>query len=157
MKKQGKKALVLFFTKTGHTRRAAEEVAAGLESAGISTTVKGFAETDPDEIKGFNLLAVGSPTHAGKPARKVRGFMKSLPKKSLKGKRVAAFTSYGGMRGQHTIKVFKKLLKKKGARSIVPGVAVKAGAPLSLWRGPDIGEEDLARLSDLGKALAGKK
>ncbi len=156
MKKRGKNALVLFFSKTGHTKRAAEEVAAGLESAGISATVKGFADTDPEEVKGFSVVAVGSPTHGGKPARKVRGFMKGLPKKSLKGKRVAAFTSYGGARGNHTIKVFKKMLKKKGAKHIVPGVAVKAGAPLSLWKGPDIGEEDLGKLEALGKALAGK-
>ena len=157
MKKRGKNALVLFFSKTGHTERAAEEVAAGLESAGISATVKGFADTDPDELKQYSLLAVGSPTHVGKPAKKVRGFMKGLPKKSLKGKRVASFTSYGGSRGKHTIKVFKKLLKKKGAKDIVPGVAVKAGAPLSLWKGPDIREDDLGKLSALGRALAGKK
>lgn len=157
MKKRSKNALVLFFSKTGHTKRAAEEVAAGLESAGISATVKGFADTDPSELEQFSLLAMGSPTHGGKPAKKVRGFMKSLPKKSLKGKRVAAFTSYGRVRGNHTIRVFKKLLKKKGAKAIVPGVAVKAGSPLSLWKGPDIREEDLGRLSALGRALAGKK
>ncbi len=157
MKKHGKNALVLFFTKTGHTKRAAEEVAAGLESAGIRATVKGFADTDPSEIKDFSLLAVGSPTHGGKPAKKVRGFMKGLPKKSLKGKRVASFTSYGGAGGDHTIKVFKKMLKKKGAKDIVPGVAVKAGAFLSLWKGPDIHEDDLGKLEALGKTLAGKK
>jgi hypothetical protein len=36
------------------------------------------------------------------------------------------------------------------------GVAFKAGAPLSLWKGPEASEEDVLRLEELGRKLAKK-
>lgn len=152
-----KTALVTYFSKTGHTRQAAEDVARGLESAGVRAVVKSLGEVGKDELKGYHILAVGSPTRGGKPARVVKKFFKQMGKKELKGKTTAGFSAYAGMRGKHAVKGLRKLLKKHGSGKVVKGVAVKAGAPLSLWTGPDASEKDTARLVTLGRKLGGKR
>ncbi len=157
MFKRTKTALVTYVSKTGHTRQAAEDVAKGLRLAGAKTMVKQLSEVDKEELKSYRILAVGSPTHGGKPARAVRRYLKGLGKKELKGKTAAGFSAYAGMRGKNTVKVLRKQLRKKGARVVKPGVAVKAGAPLSLWKGPDASEQDVARLIELGRTLDRKR
>jgi flavodoxin len=151
-----KKALIIYFTKTGHTATAAEAVARGLEAGKVETTIKPLADVDPEELQDYSIIAVGSPTRGGKPARKVKKFLKGLPRKALKGKKAAAFSAYAGMRGKSTVRHLRKLLKKKKAKTPVKGVAVKAGAPLSLWKGPDPTEKSIARLEELGRTLAKK-
>jgi len=150
-----KKALVLYHTKTGHTADAAMAVARGLESRRVRTTVKRVGETSPGELVEYNILAVGSPTRGAKPARVVKRFLKGLDRKALKGKTATSFSSYAGFRGKATVRRLGRLLRRRKAR-VLRGVAVKAGAPLSLWKGPDIREEDVLRLEELGRRLARK-
>lgn len=156
MQGRRKKALVTYYSKTGHTASAAEAVARGLEAGRVRATVKPISEVDASEIADYRVFALGSPTHVGRPARKVRKFVRGLDKKALKGKTATAFSAYAGFRGKATLRHMKKLLKKKKARKIVPGVAVKAGVPLSLWKGPEASPEDVARLEELGRKLARK-
>lgn len=151
-----KKALVIYHTKTGHTAGAAEAVARGLDSAGVQATVKPVSEVDAGELAEYAIIAVGSPTRGGRPARVVKKFLRGLDKKALKGKTAACFTSYAGLRGRATLRHMRRLLKRRKARLAHRGVAVKAGAPLSLWKGPEASEEDVARLEELGKRLAKK-
>ncbi len=157
MFKRKKTALVTYFSKTGHTRQAADAVARGLESAGVKAVVKSLSEVGREEIGGYNILAVGSPTRGGNPARAVKRFLKGLDRKALKGMTAAGFSAYSGMRGKHTVKGLRRLLKKRGAGKVVKGVAVKAGVPFSLWTGPDASEKDVERLVSLGRRLGGKR
>lgn len=152
---KGKKALVLYHTKTGHTADAADAVARGLESRRVKATVKRISEAKPEELAYYSIIAVGSPTRGAKPARVVKRFLKGLDRKALKGKAAASFSSYAGFRGKATVRRLSRLLRKRKAK-VVRGVAVKAGAPLSLWKGPDIREKDILRLEELGRKLAKK-
>jgi flavorubredoxin len=156
MFRKKKKALVIYHTKTGHTESAAEAVARGLESRKIQARVKRVADVDPGELKDYSMIAVGSPTRAGKPARVVKKFLRGLDKKALKGKTTTTFSSYAGFRGKATLRRMKKLLKRRKAKKVLRGVAFKAGAPLSLWKGPDAADKDVVRLEELGKKLAKK-
>ncbi|MFW6113666.1 MAG: flavodoxin family protein [Actinomycetota bacterium] len=153
---RNKRALVVHYTKTGHTADAAEAVAKGLESGKVSPTIKPLSEVSGEDLADYPMIAVGSPTRGGRPARKVKKFLRGLDKKALKGKTVAAFTAYSAVRGKATLRRLKRLLKRRKAKKVVRGVAVKAGAPLSLWKGPDASEEDKVRLEELGKKLAKK-
>lgn len=150
-----KRALVLYHTKTGHTASAAEAVARGLESRKVETTIRGVSEIDPSELSDYAMIAVGSPTRGARPARVVKKFLRGLDRKALKGKTATTFSSYAGWRGKATLRRMKKLLKKRKAK-VLRGVAFKAGAPLSLWKGPEASEEDVVRLEELGKQLAKK-
>ncbi len=155
MLKRKKEALVIYHTKTGHTASAAEAVARGLESRRVRTTIKSVSEVDPSELAGYSMLAVGSPTRGGRPARVVKKFLRGLDRKALKGKTATTFSSYAAVRGKVTLRHMKRLLKRRKAK-VLPGVAFKAGAPLSLWKGPEASEKDVARLEELGRRLARK-
>lgn len=150
-----KQALVVYHSKTGHTAGAAEAVARGLESRKVKATVKRVSEVSPDEIRGYAMIAVGSPTRGSRPARAVRRFIRGLNRKALKGKTATTFSSYAAFGGRKTLRRMKRLLKRRKAR-VLPGVAFKAGAPLSLWKGPQASEKDVARLEELGRKLAKK-
>ena len=151
-----KNALVVYHTRTGHTGSAAEAIARGLESAKVTTTVKPLSKVKAEELEDYSMIAMGSPTHGGRPARPVRKFIRGLDKQALKGKSATTFTSYAQFRGKATLRSMKRLLKRKKAKVAPRGVAVKAGAPLSLWKGRDIKEKDLVRLEKLGRSLAKK-
>ncbi|MDY6795533.1 MAG: flavodoxin domain-containing protein [Actinomycetota bacterium] len=153
---KNKKGLVIYYTKTGHTGAAAEAVARGLESGKVAATVKPLSEVSKGDLADYPIIAVGSPTRGAKPARKVKKFLRGLDKKALKGKVATTFTAYSTLRGKATLRRMKRLLKRRKAKKIVRGVAVKAGAPLSLWKGPDASEEDVVKLEELGKKLAKK-
>lgn len=156
MFRRKKKALVMYYTKTGHTADAAEAIARGLESSRVEATVKPISDVDKEELVDYSMLALGSPTRGGRPARKVKKFMKGLDKKALKKKTATTFTSYSRFNGRGTLRRLKKLLKRRKAKKVVRGVKFKAGAPLSLWQGKDIRDEDIVRLEQLGEKLAKK-
>ncbi len=151
-----KKALVVYHTKTGHTAEAAEAVARGLEAGKVSVEVKPVSEVRPSDLENYSILAVGSPTRGARPARVVKRFIKGLDRKALKGKRATVFSAYAGFRGKATLRRLRRLLRRRGAKVVLRGVAVKAGAPLSLWKGPQASPEDVARLEKLGRDLARK-
>jgi flavorubredoxin len=151
-----KKALVVYHSKTGHTADAAEAVARGLEKGKVQASVKHVSEVNPAELADFSIIAVGSPTRGARPARVVKRFLRGLDKKALKGKTASTFSSYAGFRGKATLRRMKRLLKRRKAKKVLRGVAFKAGAPLSLWKGPDAGDKDVVRLEELGRKLAKK-
>ncbi|MDI6874548.1 flavodoxin family protein [Candidatus Solincola sp.] len=153
---KSKKALIIYHTKTGHTGEAAEAVARGLEAGKVTVTVKPVSEARPDELEEYSILAVGSPTRGARPARVVKKFIKGLDRKALKGKKATVFSAYAGFRGKATLRRLRRLLRRRGAKVVLRGVAVKAGAPLSLWKGPQVSPEDVARLEELGRSLARK-
>ena len=97
-------------------------------------------EVSPGEISDYSVIAVGSPTRGAKPARVVKKFLRGLDRKALKGKTATTFSSYAAFRGKATLRRMKRLLKRRKAK-VLPGVAFKAGAPLSLWKGPEAERE----------------
>jgi flavorubredoxin len=155
MFKKNKQALVLYHTKTGHTADAAEAVARGLESRKVKTTVKRISDVDPSKLSDYSMIAVGSPTRGARPARVVKRFLRGIDKKALKGKTATTFSSYSAFRGKATLRHMARPLKRRKAK-VLKGVAFKAGAPLSLWKGPEASEKDVVRLEELGRKLAKK-
>ena len=88
------KALVVYFSKFGNTKRIAEAVANGLRSMASVETME-LIQLTPADFQGIDLLVMGVPTHKMNLPQDVRPVLERLPKKSLKGIPVAAFdTSY---------------------------------------------------------------
>ncbi|MGQ9731762.1 MAG: flavodoxin family protein [Candidatus Zipacnadales bacterium] len=155
-------ALIVYWTKTGHTERAAEDIAKGLRAAGVEVVFANLRKASVPEVAPHNFVIVGSPCHAGSVpgmgsgiAVKVEQFVRSLPPEALVNKRAAAFAVNSGYGGARTVMSLENLLAKAGAEVQSPGIVVKAGVPLSLWRGPLASAEDRARLREFGRQLAG--
>ena len=153
--------LIIHWTKTGHTGRAAEDVAATLRDAGAEVDVVNLREADAPSLDAYELVVVGSPCHAGSVpgagsgiAPKVAKWLSSLPDEALTGKRAAAFVVHSSLGGARTLASIERLLREKGAEIAAPGVVVKAGVPFSLWVGPKASEEDREKLREFGKAAA---
>jgi flavodoxin len=78
------KALVVYDSQYGNTERIAQAIG---EAAG--SQVVRVDDMSPADLKGFDLLAVGSPTHGGWYTPGVKGLLEALP--PLHGFKVAAF------------------------------------------------------------------
>jgi hypothetical protein len=72
----------------------------------------------------------------------------------IKGKFCAGFSVNGSLGGQNTVKALGVLLRRKGCCQYLAGPVAKAGAPLSLWKGPAVMEKDLALYREFGAQLA---
>ncbi|MBN2169616.1 MAG: flavodoxin domain-containing protein [Actinobacteria bacterium] len=153
------KALIVYHTKTGHTKAAADDIARGLGEKGVEVTVEDAANADPAKVGEFDMLLVGSPTYGNtlyrSAAKPVEKFMDSMKPDTLSGHIAGAFSINGAMGAEKVVAAMEKKLSSFGAKVVSPGPAVKAGAPLSLWKGPDAGPEDVAKCEEFGRRLAG--
>lgn len=57
--------LVLYYSKSGHTRKLAEEVAKGVESAGVTALLRSASEVTKDDFLDSAGIIAGSPVYFG--------------------------------------------------------------------------------------------
>jgi flavodoxin len=153
-------ALIVYWTKTGHTERAGQDIAAALREAGAEVTLANLATGPAPDPVACDLLFVGSPCHAGSIpfagsgiARPVETWLRALPAGSLQGKTGAAFSVNAGAGAGRTMRNMLDLLSAAGATPTPPAPVVSAGSPLSLWVGPMASDADRTALSAWAKSL----
>jgi flavodoxin len=156
------KTIIIYYTKTGHTLDAARDIAVGMKEYNVTPDIKDVKDIKYPELANYDLVLVGSPCHTGiMPfssgiASPVKAFLESIPKDFLKGKKAAAFSVNSSFGGNTTVQSMEKLLRLSGADiDVSPGPVVKAGAFLSLYKGPDYTRLDREKLQAFGKALTG--
>jgi len=115
--------LVIHYSKFGNTQKVAETIAAELEAKG-SAQVVSLDNLVPTDFQGIDLVIMGSPTHRMNLPEDVRLKLRALPRKSLRGKKMAAFdTSYKMSGWLNLLTASKKLsskLKRLGGKRVVP-------------------------------------
>jgi flavodoxin len=84
------KALVVFDLLYGNTQKIAEAVARGLKKT-LEVDLRPVSRVSLADLKGIDILVVGSPTHGGRPTPAIQAFLDKLPDSSLAGIKVAAF------------------------------------------------------------------
>ena len=157
------KVLVVYYSRSGHTRAMAEEVVKGLRKAGAEAILKSVAEASVDDLPGCDGVIVGSPTYYGHMAWEVKRFLDESIKHhgALAGKVGGAFSSAGGHGGGYetTIRGILDALLIHGM--VVQGTAsgahygpVAAGAPDEQAKGECrlLGR----RVAELAARLSGK-
>ncbi|MHB8895297.1 MAG: flavodoxin domain-containing protein [Candidatus Geothermincolia bacterium] len=152
------KALIVYHTKTGHTLDAANDIAKGLRESGTDVTMMPAIDASPGDVDGCDIFVAGSPTYGNTrykaPAKSVAKLLDSLKPSGLKGKCAGGFTVFAGYGGEKIVTSIEELLSGLGATVVAGGPAVKAGAPLSLWKGPDASAPDVAKCVEFGRRLA---
>ncbi len=88
------RALILFRSYYGNTKRIAEEMAAKIRSMGHEADVRDVRQRLPD-LRDFDAVVLGAPTRMGRVAGRARGAMKKLKKKGIGNKPVAVFDTCG--------------------------------------------------------------
>jgi menaquinone-dependent protoporphyrinogen IX oxidase len=153
-------ALIVYHTVTGHTRRAAEDIADGLRREGVSAHLQAVGTIATWDVADVALVLVGSPCHAGSVAfwgglpGAIRSLLRKLGASALAGKLGGAFSVNSAYGGHRTARVIEKHLASCGARIPEPAVVVRAGVPFSVVTGPLASEEDRRRLREFGCSLA---
>jgi len=105
------KPCVLFFSRTGNTKRMAEAISEATKAPAFDMT-----SADPSVVEDFDLLIVGTPVEGFRPAKETMAFVERLPK--TEGKKAMLFCTYALWKGR-TFGVLKKELSSKGYETIV--------------------------------------
>jgi len=91
------KAVIVYESKYGNTRLAAEEIIKGMkEVSEIGIVLSELKEVDLNQVKESEIILIGSPNHLGTATRSIRKFIDNLGKLGLDGKAVAVFDTYLG-------------------------------------------------------------
>ena len=89
------KVMVVYYSRTGHTKAMAEYVAKGAESAGTDVILKSVQDAKVEELLEVDGIIMGSPTYYGHSAGILRSFLDESVKfhGKLTGKVGGAFAS----------------------------------------------------------------
>jgi flavodoxin len=115
-------ALVVFDTQYGNTEQVAHAIALGLAPAFSVQLAKAdqIAKIDAERL---DLLIVGGPTHRHRISEPLAAMLEAIPRKTLKGIKVAAFDTRYHMAAWLTGSAARGIardLRKLGGRLVVP-------------------------------------
>jgi len=115
------KAVVLYYSKTGKTKRMAEAIASTLNAPAMDVTA-----TDLPAVSNYDLLVLGTPVNGARPAKEALPYIAAIP--PCTGKKAMVFCTYSMFKGS-TLKALEQELSKKGFQTVlsVAKKGVKAG------------------------------
>jgi flavodoxin len=119
------KILITYLSKTGITKKYAEEIAAYLEKKGMDVTNISIDDFNYEMLNDTDILLFGAWTHGlmillQHPDKPWKKFVETLP--DLKGKKTALFTTYKLATGS----MFKKMKKILAQTSVDPVLELKS-------------------------------
>ena len=115
------KSCLVYYTQFGNTRAVASAIAGVLESAGEARAVP-LDRLTANDLAAADLVVFGSPTHYQNLPKAVRASIDVLPKRALRGKRVAAFDT--------SIKAWGPLMRMTAAHRLLPKLRKLGGKRL---------------------------
>ena len=124
------KALVVYDSYFGNTEKIAQAIGATFDPQECAGVVK-VAELKPEQIKGIDLLIVGSPTRAFRPSEGTNKMLAGLPTGALQGVKVAAFDTR--INPEETNSGFLRFMVKLfgyAAEPIAKALQKKGGSPV---------------------------
>ena len=93
-----KKVLIVYYSRSGNTKKLAQAVAAGVKEAGAACDCKPVARARIADLLRHDAIILGSPTYYGQMAAEMKQFIDKSVKfhGQLSGKVAGAFTTAGG-------------------------------------------------------------
>jgi len=146
--------IVVYESKYGNTKLVAESIIAGMnEIEKMETILKEVKDVEPEEIRGYDVILVGSPNHFGGPTRAIKKFIDKLGKLGLEGKMGAVFDTYLEKDFEKAVKKMEKRISEKvpGLKLITPGLSIR----VQELKGP-IAEGELPKCKEFGNKIAKK-
>ncbi len=146
------KALVIYGSRYGNTRKLADAIGTGLEAI-ASVQRLALDEVQPSNIASADMVVIGCPTEAHAMTRAMKGFFAGAARSALKGKPAAAFDTrldWPAWLSGSACRGIVKQLRKAGADVVAPGESfIVRGQP------PVVDPGEVARGTSWGKSLAG--
>lgn len=100
-------AAVVYFSRTGNTKKLAEEIAEA-----INAPIFDVAVTEPSKVAEFDLLVFGTPVEGASPTKEAQAFLSSM--NEVSGKKAIVFNTCRLFGNSRTNKALEKALKAKG-------------------------------------------
>ncbi len=150
------KVLIVYETKYGNTKKAAETIGESIKEAGNEITVVKVDAVEMDSIKDYGAIVIGSPTYASSQAKSIKKFINSLSVEE--DVNIVVFDTHtgdgkstGGIMRRAVKKMEKQIEKNPKLNKVMDGlqVAVKG------IKGPLI-DGELDKCKEFGKELAKK-
>lgn len=133
------KALVVYSSQSGHTKKMAEEIARGIEGAKVSVTLVEVGHAKIDDLKDADAIVLGSPCYYGSMAADLKRFLDESVKYhgKLEGRIGGAFASSGMLGGgnETTVRGIIDAL-------MIHGMLVKGNSRISHYGPVAVGEPD---------------
>lgn len=146
-----RKVVIIYDTVYGNTAKAAEAVADGIKEKALQVELRHVKDVKPEDVTAFDVIILGSPTHAGDMSENMKSFVTGLKGLTLEGKKGAAFdTRYVGTE-VGAVAAMESSMRELGIDVVVPSsyFGVKGA------EGP-IAEGELPRGKEFGRAIAKK-
>ncbi|MHC4631244.1 MAG: flavodoxin family protein [Planctomycetota bacterium] len=95
------KAIVIYYSRSGNTKKMAEIIAKAMNESDLPTECKSVDKVRPKDLLGFDAIVVGSPTYYGHMAGPLKQMFDELVSShgQLDGKVGAAFSSAANIGG----------------------------------------------------------
>jgi len=95
------KAIVIYYSRTGNTKKMAEFIVEGIKKEGVEVFLKDVKDVDVDELLKYDALVIGSPTYYGTMSSEIKKLLDDSVKfhGRLEGKIGAAFASSANVAG----------------------------------------------------------
>jgi len=95
------KALVIYYSRSGNTKKMAESVVEGLKKEGAEAVLKDVKDVEVDELLKYDAIVIGSPTYYGSMSAEIKKLFDDSVKfhGKLDGKVGAAFASSANVAG----------------------------------------------------------
>jgi flavorubredoxin len=150
------KVFVIYDSKYGNTKLAAEKIVEGIEEVDeIETSIGYVKEINSAKLADYDAILLGAPNHMGRPSRTMKKFVGRLAELDLKAKDVAVFGTYAGKvrTVDRAVKKLEKMVEKKlpNLNLISPGLSIRVNG----ITGPLV-EGELPKCVDFGKKIAGQ-
>ncbi len=93
--------LIIYYSRTGNTKKMAEEIAKGANKEKIVVDLKGIEQVKADDLLKYDGIIIGSPTYYGTMAAQIKKLLDDSVKfhGKLEGKVGAAFASSANVGG----------------------------------------------------------
>ena len=147
------KAVVLYYTRFGNTKQAAEAICTGLWRGGLETECLDIKNVKPEDLTQYDVLIIGTPTHHGGAAKEMLAFMDALTQIEWTDKKAAAFDTRYENEKTGGLNTLEEYMKKLGMHLIM------AGLPALLPKGDAWGplrDGELKKCREFGKKIAQK-
>ncbi len=115
-KRNPQRALVIWYSQTGHTRRIGHIISHSWKKAGLTVEGADYREIDKNTLNNYDLIALGTPVHYMDVPVNLQDWIKTLPR--IEGTSVAAYVTFGGNgNGQHNTAcgLLERMVEKGGA------------------------------------------
>lgn len=143
------KVLIIYVTWYGNTAKAAEAIGKGMTEAGLQVELRRVKDVNVEDVTAFDVIVMGSPTHAGGMSEDMRSFVTALNRLTLEGKKGATFdTRYVGEEVGAAVAMEMSMMEL-GIDVVVPGSPFRVQGT----QGPIV-EGELAKCKEFGRAIA---